>query len=198
MPLTNNTELKASIASWINKTNLTTEIIDFITLLEARVVRDLKTSELEVTTTLVVDAASETLPTDYAGMIRAHLGGTYPTLDYLPSDRFHSVYASTTSGRPVCYTIEANTILFGPSPDDTYTMTYTYIAKPDIATDSTNRLLDIYPDIYLFGALVEAANFINDVELQTKYEGKYLQAIAQANSSNQFKGSLAIKLDGVP
>ncbi len=198
MAITTYTELQAAIANWLEKDNLGDRIPEFITLTEARLARELKTSELEVTTTLSVTASTEALPTNYTGMIRAHLSGTYPTLDYLPSDRFHSVYASTTSGRPVCYTIEANNILFGPSPDDTYTMTYTYIAKPNIASADTNRLLTIYPDLYLFGALSEGANYIGDTEAYAKFEGRFLQSIKSANASDNFKGALSIKLDGVP
>lgn len=190
-------ELQTAIGNFINRDDLTAYYSDFISLAEARIVRDIKTAELETTTTMTVDAASESLPDNFAGIIRAHLGGDYPTLDYLPPDKFHSTYASATTGRPVAYTIEGSSIYFAPTPDDAYTMTYTYIAKPDIATDTTNRLLTIYPDVYLFACLVEAADFINDAEALAKYEARYITAMRGCNKSDIYKGPLSMKLSGV-
>lgn len=197
MAIANYSDLQQSIANFITRDDIATYIPDFIALAEARIVRDLKTSEIEITTTLTVDSASESLPDNFAGMVRAHLGGVYPTLDYLPPDRFHSTYASSVTERPVAYTIEGNIIYFAPEPADSYTMTYTYTGKPDIATDNTNRLLTIYPDIYLFGALAETADFLQDTEAQAKYEGRYQSAIKSANESNQYKGPLSMQLSGV-
>ena len=183
-------ELKTAIADFINRDDLTSYLDNFIALAEARIVRDLKTSELQVTTTMTVDAQTETLPTDFAGMIRAHLGGSYPTLDYMEPDQFHSIYATGTNGRPIAYTIEGSSILFSPTPDDSYTLTYTYFAKPDIKTDTTNRLLTIYPDVYLFACLMEAADFVHDTEAMTKYAARYQQSVDSVNGSDQYKGRL--------
>lgn len=199
MPLTNNTELKAAVADWINRDDLTTQIIDFISIAEARMVRDLiKTSELKVTTTLTVDANSKALPADFAGLVYMELNGTYPPLDYFPADSIAQRFASGTSGRPISYSIQAQTIYFFPLPDSTYTATYTYIAKPDIATDSTNRILTMYPDVYLFGALAEAASFLEDEATEEKYKAKYQDAINRISNSDMYKGPLTIQLADVP
>jgi hypothetical protein len=131
-------------------------------------------------------------------MIRINLNGTYPALDYMPPDSFHSRYAVNTSGRPIAFTIEGNTIYFAPYPDTTYTATYTYIAKPDLATDTTNRLMTIAPDVYLYASLMEAATFIHDDEALMKYKVAYIDSVGRLNSSDQMKGTLAMQLDGAP
>ena len=195
MAITNNTELQAAIANWSNKTNLTDRIPEFITLAESRITDEISTSELHVTTTLTVDSASEALPTNYKGMVRIKLNGTYPPLDYMPPDTFHSTYAANQTGRPIAYTIEGNDILFGPSPDESYTATYTYKQKPDIATDSTNRLLTVNPNLYLFASLVEAFGYLKDVEMEDKYEFKYQVAKNGINGNDQEKGALAYQSD---
>ena len=198
MSLSNLSDLKTNIAAFITDDDLTSYLDTFIALAEARIVRDIKTSELELTTTMTVDSSSEALPSDFAGLVRIKLNGTNPPLEYIPSDSFHSRYASNQTSRPIAYTIEANNILFAPAPDDSYTATYTYIQKPDLVTDNTNRLMTIYPDIYLFGSLSAAANFTHDNEAMAKYEQLYQMAVDQINSSDQFKGQLSQRLEDVP
>lgn len=197
MALSNNTELKAAIADWLNRSDLTTQIVDFITLTESRIAAELKTNDTHVTTTLAVDAQSEDLPADFSGMVRLTFGDYYPTLTYLPPDEFWTRYLSNYNGKPAAYTIEANKIYFGPTPDQAMTLNYTYIAKPDIATDSTNRVLTMYPGLYLFGALSEAYSFLGDTESQMVAESKYQQALAMANASDQFKGPLNMIIPGI-
>ena len=188
--LDSNTNLKAAIADWLNRSDLTTQIVDFIRLAEARIARELKTNELHTTTTLTIDAASEALPTDFAGLVYIKLQGNYKSLDYMAPDQLFSTYAAGQSGRPIAFTIQGNSIYFAPSPDVTYTADYTYIAVPDIATDSTNRLLVVHPDLYLFGALAEAYQFLGENEAYALAESRYQRALMAANESDQYKGSL--------
>ena len=195
MSITNYTELQTAIENWLDNTDHTARVPEFIALAEARITDDITTVELHVTTTLTVDSASEALPTDYKGMIRMKLNGTYPPLDYIPPDSFHARYAANETGRPIAYTIEGNSIYFAPQPDESYTATYTYKAKPDIATDTTNRLLTINPNLYLFASLVEGFGYIQDTESEAKYETKYQRALDGINASEQEKGALAYQSD---
>jgi len=196
MALTNYSDLQQAVTNFINNDTVTSIIPDFITLAESRIANDVVSNDLHFTTTLTVDAATESLPDDFKSMIRANLG-SYASLDYMPPDSFHATYASTTTGRPIAFTVEGNTIHFAPAPDSTYTMDYTYVARPDLATDTTNRLMTINPNIYLFGALCEAADYLGDDEAFAKYELKYQAAVNSINSADQFKGATAIYLDGV-
>jgi len=198
MALANYSDLQTAIANFINRDDLGTYIPDFIALAESRIATDLETNELHTTTTLAISSGSEALPANFKGLVRIKLNGTFPTLDYITPDSFHSRYASNFAGRPVSYTIEANTVYFAPTPDSSYTATYTYIAKPDLATDLTNRLMTINPNVYLFACLMEAADFIGDDDAYFKYEGKYGSAINSLNSQDQVKGALSIQLSDVP
>ena len=65
MALTTYTELKASVADWLNRTDLTTEIPDFISLAEAQMERTLRTRQMLTRTTLTVDSEFETTPADF-------------------------------------------------------------------------------------------------------------------------------------
>ncbi len=196
MSLINYSDLQQAVINFLNDDTITSNVPDFITLAESRIANDITSNDLHVTTTLTVDSTTESLPDDFKSMIRMNLSG-YASLDYMPPDTFHSTYASVTSGQPLVFTVEGNTIHFAPSPDSTYTANYTYIARPDLATDDTNRLMTINPDIYLFGALCEAADYTGDTEKYSIYEAKYQNAVRSINSADQFKGATAIYLDGV-
>lgn len=200
MAIANYTNLIAAITNWMDRgTVLDTYRDDFIALAESRIVRDLKeTAELDVNTTLTVDAASKDLPTDFAGMKYIELNGTAPPLDYFTPDDINSRYASNQTSKPIAYTIQANKIYFYPSPDTTYTATYTYTAKPDIKTDTTNRLLTLYPDIYLFACLVEAAIFDDDAEKEQRFMRRYMEAVQSIQQMTQHRGALSIRVGDVP
>ena len=70
MPLTNYTELKASIADTLNRTDLTAVIPDFIRLAEAQLSRDLRHWRMEDRATATVDTQYTALPLDFISPIR--------------------------------------------------------------------------------------------------------------------------------
>ena len=197
MALANYSDLQQAIADFIVRDDLSTYIPNFIALAESRIASELDTNDLHVTTTMTVDEASEDLPADFKALIRFGIGSDYRQLDYLPPETFHSTFAAYQASRPRAYTIEANKIYFAPAPDTASTATYTYIAKPDIATDTTNRLMTIAPDIYLYASLCEAAMFIQDDEALVKYERSYALSLDRLNAVDQNKGAMSIQLDGV-
>ena len=59
MALTTYTELKASIADFLNRDDLTTVIPDFITLAEAQINRDVRHWKMEARSSGVQDATDE-------------------------------------------------------------------------------------------------------------------------------------------
>ena len=200
MALGNNTELKAAIADWINRSDLTTQIIDFITLAESRMVDDLKeTTILTKVTDITTDANFKDLPANYKGTISAYLD-TDPkqTLDYKTPDQFDLIYASSTAGKPKCYTLRDNDIYFAPLPDSSYTCKLTHYARPDIATDTTNELLTNSPNLYLWGALVEAASFLNDDKREAKFERKYQTALQGVKDTAIQLGALSVHIEDSP
>lgn len=200
MALSNNTELKAAVADWINRSDLTTQIIDFIKLAEHRIADDLQeTNILTDVTDITTDANFKDLPANFKGAITAHLT-TDPkqTLDYKTPDQFDLIYASSTSGKPKAYTIKDNDIYFAPLPDSSYTCRLTHYIYPDIATDTTNTLLTNYPNLYLWGALVEAALFLNDSEREAKFQARYQQALNGARTSSRNLGALSVHIEDSP
>ena len=176
MALSNYTELQASIASWLNRDDLTSQIPDFILMAEARFNRDFinegKTPprEMEGSADLTVNAQSVALPSDFLRLRRLYLN-TSPIrpLQYVSPHTFWQSWAGSQTGKPEVFTIEGANALFGSTPDGSYTGKLSYYQKiPDLATNSTNWLLTLSPDMYLYAALLCAEPFLmNDARLQT-------------------------------
>ena len=64
------------------------------------------------------------------------------------------------------YTINAGEFEFYPVPDTSYDLTMVYRARtPELTQDDdTNWILNDYPDVYLYSALLHTAPYLQDDE----------------------------------
>ena len=190
MALTDYSSLKTSVASYLARSDLTTQIPDFIRLAEERLARDLRTRKMLVVARADTTASDSTvgLPTDFLEMRDIHLRTTpVQALTYLSPSAFYAGARTTDSGRPKDYTILASEIQFAPVPDTAYSIQMLYYAKPQFLTDVniTNVFLANYPDALLYAALGEAEPYLmNDARLQT-WAALYDRAITAINTSDQ-------------
>lgn len=185
MALDTYTGLVASIADWMHRTNLTAVIPDCITLAEARIKALLKARLQSITTTLptVAGTSYATIPADLLRVRSLSIPNVRPALTYVSPDQFNTDFADGRSGQPYQYTIVGSRIYFGPVPDAIYAVALVYDAKflPLTAAQPTNSLLTNWPNIYLWGALKEAANYSRNMEMEAKLDGDFLNAVQQAN-----------------
>lgn len=201
MGIANSSDLKASIARYINRSDLADDIIDFIRLTEARIVGDFAEnqllSKLTETETITTDANPKALDAGYRGTVVAYLD-TNPkgVLDYMTPDSFFSRWASSETGKPKMYTIQGSNIHFGPSPDSSYSLVHWFVKMPDIETDGTNTLLTNHPNLYLYGSLSEAYDFLGNDKQANKYERRYLQVLDNLEEEGRNYGSLQVFVSG--
>jgi hypothetical protein len=194
MSITNYSELQTSVASWLNRGDLSANIPDFITLAEAQLNTDLKTRSMETKVTLSTVAGTKTvaLPTDMLEMRRLQVSGTYnQPLSYRSPDELSIDYASNMSAQPIVFTVVGGNIELAPIPDGVYTLELTYQQRiPALSvSNTTNWLLTNWPNAYLYGALVAATPFImNDARIQV-WAQLYSQAIEGINSVDWYSGS---------
>ena len=110
------TELKDAVADWLDRSDLTSRIPDFIALAEARLNRELRIRPMEVRSTMVTTADQQyfQLPGGYIQMRNMQLN-TNPTtpLEYITPEMMDRLYGSTTSGKP-----RACLLYTSPSPRD--------------------------------------------------------------------------------
>lgn len=174
MAISSYTELLAAAANWLARDDLTARIPEFITLCEAKLNRELYVRQMETrstTTTDTTDTEPEfiSLPTDFQSMRRVRLSSVTgkPRLLYLngtQADEFRYGSANT-AGQPTHFTIMGTEMELIPTPDATYTIEMVYRKYiPALASSSTNWLLTLAPDAYLYGTLLESAPYIKEDE----------------------------------
>ena len=194
MALSNYTELQASVADFLNRSDLTSVIPDFVTMAEADLNRTLRVREMSVRTQAPINSQYVKLPVDFLGMRNIDLltdpvtPMTYKNLQNLDIHR-----AGDATGKPIYYSIIQNNIEFAPAPDGDYTIEIVYYQKvPPLSANTTNWLLDAHPDAYLYGTLQHSAPYLQSDERVGIWAGKYQQIIEQIITSDErakFSGS---------
>ena len=196
MSYTNYTELQASVAGYLGRSDLTTEIPDFIRFAEIRLGRELRTRQMlnSATAPTVANDARTALPTDFLEIRDLFVQGTpRRPLSYMSPSAFSREAKADTFGLPVFYTLLASEFQFAPKPDAIYTLEILYYAKPTFLSTSnaSNVFLANYPDALLYASLIEAEPYlINDARSQlwaTLYD-RAIKNITEANESGEFSG----------
>ena len=171
MALTNYTNLKTSIANWLNRSDLTDEIADdFIKLTEADFNSKLRVRKMVAQTSFTIDSETEALPTGFLQVRDIYIlnGNTKVPLTYTTPSQMDSTVGTSTTGLPNSFTILGDTFRFSPKPDATYTAFINYYKSFDALSDTTttNYILTTHPAIYLYGSLFHAANFLGGINPQ--------------------------------
>lgn len=194
MSITNYSELQAKVARWLNRSDLTDDVPDFIMLAEKQMNTDLKARGMEAKTTLATVAGSNSvpLPTDMIEMRHLQVAGTYnQPLSYRSPDEMSADFADNGSGQPAVFTVIGANIELAPIPDAIYSIELTYQQQIPALSDTvtTNWLLTSWPNAYLYGALLAATPFImNDARLPL-WQGLYAQAVAGINNVDWYSGT---------
>ena len=155
MALANYTDLKAAVATALSRTDKTAEIVDWVTLAEKRLNRNLRLLQMETTAslTLSADATTIALPTGFLELIDLYYDSDFwqPTqhtrvdVDFLGE--------ADSKARPNHFTI-SDTLVFDRPADQAYAMTMVYYKAWDLASDTTNWLMTNAPDAYLYSTLI--------------------------------------------
>ena len=187
MALSNYTELQASVADFLNRSELTDVIPDFIRMTEAELNRLLRTREMSVRTQGPISKQYVKLPVDFLGLRNIELMTSPVTvLEYRNLQNLDAHRALDATGKPIYYSIMQNNIEFAPVPDSEYTLEIVYYqALPALAENTTNWLLDSHPDIYLYGSLMQSAPYLQADERIGVWAGKFQQILEQLKTSDE-------------
>jgi len=171
-------------------------------LAEAKMNRNLRISLMENVSTDILMANGTrdySLPTGFTGMKEFHLTTSPITpLSYITPEMMNRMWAGSNTGRPQAFTLfsDAGTrkIRVGPSPDSDYTTSMLFLKKIDAlsTTNTTEAMLTENPDVYLYGALLEAEPFLmNDsrVQLWANMLEKVAQDLQERDIFDRHSGS---------
>ena len=189
MAITNYTELQTAVANRMHRTNLTSYIPDFIAIGEAKLNRRLRLREQEqLAYTPTTSDRFYALPNRFIELLDLRIrqadedDSRYVELIFTSPQQLYQYYSDPI--RPTRYTVR-NQLELNSIPDQAYRLLMHYYKGWDIAGDSTNWLLTNYPEIYLFSALVEAADHVRNDNDQQRYATKLEVAIAEAQELDE-------------
>ena len=95
-------------------------------------------------------------------------------------------------GQPRQWTIDGATIAFERPCDQVYVFTLRMLGRLTLSdAQPTNAILVDYPDLYLFGALVEAAPYLRDVEMLGLFAARFEAALAEVRAKETRSRALA-------
>lgn len=197
MAIATYSDLQAAVIEWLHRdgdTAFAARVPDFISMCEARANGHLKSRQMEARTTLtcIAGTAFVALPTDMLEMRRLTVSSTNPTqtLKYVTPDELTHDYAYTYSGVPYVFSVIGSNAQLAPTPDQAYSLELTYMQKvPALATNSTNWLLTSYPDVYLYGTLIQAVTYVQDFALLNTLQTLYRDAVENLNAIDWYSGS---------
>jgi hypothetical protein len=158
-------ELQTAVANWLDRDDLADRIPEFIALAEARMNRvfRLRLMEAKYTASTVAGQRNLALPADYLQMRNLQINTTPITpCQYVTPEIYDRLYGSTLTGTPEIYTIIVNEIQLGPIPASVQTIEMLFYKKITAlsVSNTTEAMLTDNPDIYLYGALLEAEPFL--------------------------------------
>jgi hypothetical protein len=181
MSLATYNDLETAIGNWLSRTDYVPRIPEFITLAEAEFNRRLRVMDMETRATALV-AAAATLPPDFLEMRSITVDNA--TVSFVTASDFFSLQLDGPD-EPHFYTIADGQLFITPTPSSgTMTMTY-YASIPALQqTAQTNWLMTKAPDLYLFGALMQAEFYgWNDKRLPL-IKARVDEIIAQLEAEN--------------
>jgi len=179
------TALKATLANWLNRDDLsTTEIPEAIALAERRFQRTLFTPDREAEATLAAAAEAVTLPADLWGIRAAYVDADPKVvLEPMSLNQLRETWPAAAAGKPQNYTIRGGIMLLGPAPDSSCSIRLTYIQTiPALgASQATNWLLTAHPDAYLHGSLAELHLLLADEPRAALHTARFEEIAAEIN-----------------
>lgn len=162
MAITTYSELQSAVASWLHRTDLTTQIPDFIALCEADLQVRANLDSFEASASVTITSGSGTLPSDFTQAYSAVFGTQTDSLQYIQPSQYDEFNARYGAGEPAYYTTFSNTLKITPTQDGTVALSYMAGFTALSSTNTSNSILTLFPDAYLYGSLAQACIWTND------------------------------------
>lgn len=167
------TTFQAMVADHLHRSDLTTQIPDFIEAGRIRMSQVLRVPDMGATGTVTITSGAGTLPTGTVQVLSVK--DTYE-LRQVPLEEI-PIYDSGV------YAIRGLTLLVPGGSS----VTVSYLAAPatllGAAGSATRTVLDAFPQIWLQAALIEAYRWLDDERNEAKAAARFAEEVAQANSS---------------
>jgi len=179
---TNKKGIRDSLIEWSQRKNISDDVLnDFIELALSKANRALRIPPLETAATLAVDGDGYfELPENFLEVkeLSVDRNGQHIVLE---RKAIHEVdYASTHStGNPCIFGRYGNGMRIAPwDAESSVTRLYYYYVIPQMPSDQSENWFTLYaPEVLLYGALAELANYTRDQDGVALWNGKFNEAV---------------------
>jgi len=193
--ITDYASLQSTIADYLGRSDLTTQIQTFINQAESRIYQNLRVAPMEKAIALTVSATgSAAVPSDYIAMRELYLldvnGQPYQQMERTTPFWIHQNFNATNSqGDPYYFAREGTNFIFAPWQSANTSLGGIYWARlPSLSvTNTTNWLTSSNPNLILTGALLEAATYLDDQPGVQYWTSRFEQSQADAQSTDDLE-----------
>ena len=208
MAITNYTDLQTTIADFLNRDDLTAVIPTFIQMAEAQINREIRHWKMETRATGQQSAGDQwmQIPADWVETIRLHLTGSGTSAITLASRAtiadIRAKNEDVSTVLPYYYSHADGQFELYPTPVEQTDFELLYYQKiPDLASNTTNWLLDDAPDVYLYGSLLHSAPYLAEDARVAVWASMYAAAVQNVNNASEqarYSGSgMTLKVRGL-
>ena len=179
----NYSKLKEVIADWSNRQDLVSQIPVFIEMTESRLRRDLRDkTRMTQRAEAMVYGEYFPLPCNWVETTKVIAGGRPLRL----TDSFNIERVELSEG-PKFFRHAGDQLQLLPAVEgEPLSFEMEYLEFPDALSEEnpTNWVLDTYPDIYIYGAMLQVAPFLMDDARMPMWAQAYGEAVKAANGSS--------------
>lgn len=190
MAITNYSELKSSIADWLNRADLDQQVPDFISLAESTLNDVMRSSFMATSAVASITAGKATLPSDALELIYVQVASTEDEpLEQVTPQQLLMLRRNRTraAAAPRFFAVIGRELLVTPTPAGAASLDLSYYRKIPALSDAapTNWLLEQAPHIYLYTSLLHATPFLMDDTRYAVFQNAVAQNVMSAVRSSQ-------------
>lgn len=201
MPFDTYANLQTEVVSWLHRPNMAARVPSFIALAEAAINRKLNIVPKEIEVPLVLTIGSRFVPKP--------IGMSQPIALWLeqeqPRKRLTAALPEAfevnapSRGAPSYWAIDGANIAFDVAADQAYQFSFRYVQDMVLSDASPiSELLTRAPDLYLYGALAQAAPYMRDDARVGMWESKFQSLLRQVHAEYSRSKSVAPLMTDVP
>lgn len=200
MALATYSDLTASVARWLRRSDLSDVIPDLIALAEATMNRELNTSLQLVKQPYTIAGELVAKPTGFRQMraLRLTTGVIGPVLEWTPEEMAAAkAVPAVLQSYPRRFSAVGSQFEFWPVPDASYGAVITYQAgfTPLSVGNPTNWILTDHPDAYLYGALSEGSAFAKNFDQAEAWKEEFMRVIGEIQQSLRTSYDRKLRVD---
>lgn len=178
MSITTYATLQTAVANWLEREDLTDRIPEFIALAEGQMNRALRVNRMLKRATATITDGFSAVPSDHL-QPRSMRDSDERLLQFITPEQMSTIKALDTGGPLAYFALVGTEFEYAPVPDDGEEVTLTYYSKIPALSDSNtdNWVLTAHPDAYLFGAVMEAAIYLQDGAMAQAAQSRFAGAL---------------------